>query len=125
MKLIISFFTVFLGLFYSPTDVSEDVVLALKQGKASELVKYFDDKVSIKLISQEDVLSRSQAEANIKYFFEKHSVKSFNASHTSSLNNMSQYITGTLECNNNEKFRVSILIRRNLVTQFRIETNNE
>ncbi len=126
MKLSIAFFTFFLGLFYSPTDVSEDVVNALKQGKASDLVKYFDDKVSIKLISQEDVLSRSQAEANIKYFFERHSVKSFSSTHTSSsANNTSQYITGTLECNNNEKFRVSILIRRNLVTQFRIEANNE
>lgn len=124
MKLVITFFTVFLGVFFSPTDVSEDVVNALKQGKASELVKYFDEKVSIKLINQEDVLSRSQAEANIKYFFEKHPVESFSSSHVSSPNNNSQYITGTLE-SGNEKFRVSILIRRNLVTQFRIETNND
>lgn len=125
MKLIITLLSVILGFFYSPTDVSEDVVAALKQGNASELVKYFDQKVSIKLISQEDVLSKSQAEANIKYFFEKHPVKSFSSSHVSSANNNAQYITGTLECSNNEKFRVSILIRHGLVTQFRIETSNE
>lgn len=124
MKLVITFFTALVGMFFSVTDVSEDVVNALKQGNASELVKYFDAKVSIKLINQEDVLSKSQAEANIKYFFEKHPVKNFSSSHVSSPNNNSQYITGKLE-SGNEKFRVSILIRRNLVTQFRIETNND
>ncbi|MBL7931050.1 MAG: DUF4783 domain-containing protein [Bacteroidia bacterium] len=124
MKLVITFFAVLASVFFSATDVSEDVVNALKQGKTSELVKYFDEKVSIKLINQEDVLSKSQAEANIKYFFEKHPVKNFSSSHISSPNNNSQYITGTLE-SGSEKFRVSILIRRNLVTQFRIETNND
>jgi hypothetical protein len=124
MKLVISILYLVISLFFSPVDVSEDIVLALKQGKSSELVKYFDEKVSVKLINQEDVLSKSQAEANIKYFFEKHPVKSFTSSHISSPNNSSQYITGTLETSN-EKFRVSILIRRNLVSQFRIETNNE
>src|ERR1044071_7456567 len=81
-------------------DVSEDITAALKQGKSSELVKYFDEKVSIRIINQEDVLSKSQAEANLKYFFEKHPVKNFNSSHVSSVNNSAQYITGNLETSN-------------------------
>ena len=105
-------------------DVGEEIMSALKQGKASELVQYFDEKVSIKLINQEDVLSRSQAEANLKYFFEKHPVKSFSNAHRSSMNTTSQYITGTLETGNG-KFRISILIRRDLVSQFRIESDND
>jgi len=124
MKVIISIVYLLFGVFFNTLELSEEIVIALKQGKASELVKYFDDKVSIKLINQEDVLSKSQAEANLKYFFEKHPVKSFSSSHVSSVNNNSQYITGTLE-SGNEKFRVSILIRRNLITQFRIETAND
>lgn len=123
MKLIIHIVYLVFGLF-SMTEVSDEVIAALKQGKSSELVKYFDEKVSVKLINQEDVLSKSQAEANLKYFFEKHPVKAFSGSHASSMNNNMQYITGTLETANG-KFRVSILLRRNLIAQFRIENDNE
>ena len=124
MKLLISIFSLCVALFSSSLEISDEIIAALKQGKASDLVKNFDDKVSIKLINQEDVLSKSQAEANIKYFFEKHPVKSFSSSHVSSVNNNSQYVTGTLETSNG-KFTVSVLIRRNLITQFRIETAND
>jgi hypothetical protein len=123
MKLLFTIITFFSGLFVF-TETSDDVLAALKQGKASELVKYFDEKVSIKIINQEDVLSKSQAEANLKYFFEKHPVKGLSSTHVSSVNNSAQYITGTLETSNG-KFRVSVLLRRNLVSQFRIETDNE
>lgn len=123
MKLLIAFTALIFGLL-SPTDVSEDIVAALKQGNAKELVKSFNEKVSIKLITQEDVLSRSQAEANLKYFFEKHPLKNVSNVHVSSVNNTSQYITCSLETGNG-KFRVSILIRNNLISQFRIENDNE
>jgi hypothetical protein len=123
MKLFIAI-ALFLGISGVSLEVSEEVVGAIGRGKASELVKYFDEKVSIKIISQEDVLSKSQAEANLKFFFEKHPVKAFTSTHISSVNNSSQYITGTLETANG-KYRVSVLIRRNLVSQFRIENDNE
>lgn len=110
-------------MFFSGADVPDEIVSALKQGKSSELIKYFGEKVSVKLSNQEDVLSKAQAEANIKYFFDKHTVKAFSSSHISSMNNSAQYITGTLETSNG-KFRVSILIRNNLISQFRIEDDN-
>lgn len=109
--------------FYS-LEVSDEIVNALKAGKASDLVKYFDEKVALKIINQEDVLSRAQAEANLKHFFSKNTVKTFTSSHVSSMNKQSQYITGTLETSAG-KYRVSILIRHNLVSQFRIEYDNE
>ena len=125
MKLTIYFLYSFLTLFFSSLDVKDDVVTALKSGKASELVKYFEEKVTIKIITQEDVLSKSQAEANLKYFFDKHNVKSFTETQTgSSINSSAQYLTGSLETSNG-KFRVSILIKRNLISQFRIETDND
>lgn len=124
MKLFINIVYLFFGLFFTTGEITDDIVTALKQGKSSDIVKYFDEKVSIKLINQEDVLSKSQAEANLKYFFEKHPVKSFSGSHTSTVNNSQQYITGTLETTN-EKFRVSILVRRGLISQFRIESAND
>lgn len=122
MKVLIQVVFLFFGFAFG--EISDDVIAAVKTGKSSEVVKFFDEKVSIKLINQEDVLSKAQAEANIKFFFEKHPVKSFSATHTSSMNNSAQYVTGSLETGNG-KFRVSILLRRNLVTQFRIETDNE
>ena len=124
MKLLIAIFSLFFGLFITDTELTDEIVLALKQGKSAELVKYFEEKVSIKLLNQEDVLSKSQAEANLNYFFEKHPVKNFSGTHASTVNNSQQYITGTLETANG-KFRVSILIRRNLISQFRIENDND
>ncbi len=123
MKLTISIFYLFFNMFFSGVDIPEEIVTALKLGMATELVKYFGEKVSVKISNQEDVLSKSQAEANIKYFFDKHTVKAFSSSHVSSMNNSAQYITGTLETSNG-KFRVSILIRNNLISQFRIEDDN-
>ncbi len=124
MKYILTVIFSFFALFTSVDDTAEDAITALKQGKVSDLVKLFDEKVSIKLINQEDVLSKSQAEANIKAFFDKHPVKNFTSSHVSTNNTNFQYLTGTLETSNG-KFRVSILIRRNLISQFRIENANE
>ncbi|PBQ31489.1 hypothetical protein CNR22_06830 [Sphingobacteriaceae bacterium] len=124
MKILIHITYLFFSLFFSSGEITDEIVTALRLGKSAELVKYFDEKVSIKLINQEDVLSKPQAEANLKYFFEKHPVKNFTGSHTSTVNNSQQYITGTLETAN-EKFRVSILIRRNLISQFRIENAND
>ncbi len=123
MKLIISI--VFLvSTFFSAFDVTDDVVTALKAGKSSELVKFFDEKVSIKLIDQEDLLSKSQAEANVKYFFEKHPVKNFTISQSNAVTKDVQFLNGTLETSNG-KYRISVLLRRNLISQFRIENENE
>ncbi len=124
MKVLIHIFYLAFGLLFSAAEPSDEIVAAIKQGKTADMVKYFDERMSIKLSNQEDVLSKSQAEANIRFFFEKHPVKSFTAVHVSAVNNNSQYITGTLETTNG-KFRVSVLLRRNLISQFRIEDDND
>ena len=124
MKLLINILYLLFGFLFSAAEPSDEIVAAIRQGKTSDMVKYFDEKMSIKLSNQEDVLSKSQAEANVRYFFEKHPVKSFTAVHVSTNTNSSQYITGTLETSNG-KFRVSVLLRRNLISQFRIEDDND
>jgi hypothetical protein len=126
MKYLIGIIIATFSFFFTVDDTADDAIAALKQGKVSDLIKLFDEKVSIKLVNQEDVLSKSQAEANIKAFFDKHPVKDFKSSHASGQTKSiaMQYITGTLETTNG-KFRVSILIRRNLISQFRIENDNE
>lgn len=123
MKIIVTI-VFFLSSFFTVFDISDDVVSAIKQGKSSELVKFFDEKLSVKILNQEDLLSKTQAEANIKFFFEKHPVKNYTVTHSNTINNNVQFITGTLETSTG-KFRVSVLLRRNLISQFRIENENE
>lgn len=123
MKLVLSIFF-FISSFLNAFDVTDDVVAAIKSGKSSELVKFFDEKLSVKILNQEDLLSKAQAEANVKYFFEKHTIKNFTVSQSRTVNSSVQFVSGSLETANG-KFRVSILLRRNLISQFRIEHDNE
>ena len=115
-------------LFFLPTffnlDINDDLLAAFRQNKSSEISKYFDEKVSMKIINQEDVLSKSQAEANLNYFLEKHIIKSVVKQKTTVINSYSHYLNALLECEN-EKFRLTILDRRNLIAQMRIELMNE
>ena len=117
--ILISFFSLSFGIM----DIPEDIAGALKQGNTSELVKIFSDKVSIKVLNQEDLLSKPQTQAVIEDFFSKHKVKSYQTAHTSIVNGNQQFITGVLDTNNG-KYRISILVRGNVISQFRIEYDN-
>lgn len=108
---------------FSLQDITDEVANALKQGNTAELVKSFSEKISIKVLNQEDLLSKAQAQAVIEDFFSKHKVKGYQTSHTSIVNGNQQFITGTLDTNNG-KFRISILVRGNVISQFRIEHDN-
>ena len=108
---------------FSLQDITDEVANALKQGNTSELVKSFSEKISIKVLNQEDLLSKAQAQAVIEDFLSKHKVKGYQTSHTSIVNGNQQFITGTLDTNNG-KFRISILVRGNVISQFRIEHDN-
>lgn len=124
MKLFSGILYLIFSWFISANTVADDAIAAIKAGKAADLVKLFDERVNFKIVDQEDVLSKQQAEANIKYFFEKHPVKNFTNTHVSNTSEVIQYLTGNLETANG-KYRVSILIRRNLIAQFRIENDNQ
>ena len=123
MKTLVIFLISLLSFSFTLKDLNDDITNALKQGNTSELVKYFSDKISIKVLTQEDLLSKAQAQTLIEDFFSKHKVKNYQTSHTSIVNSNQQFITGSLETNNG-KFRISILVRGNVISQFRIENDN-
>ncbi len=123
MKALVILFISLFSFSFSLRDITDDVANALKQGSASELVKHFAEKVSIKVLNQEDLLSKSQAQALIEDFFNKHKVKSYQTSHTSIVNGDQQFITGALDTNTG-KYRISILVRGSVISQFRIEHDN-
>jgi hypothetical protein len=123
MKALVILFISLFSFSFTSRDITDDVANALKQGNASELVKHFAEKVSIKVLNQEDLLSKSQAQALIEDFFSKHKVKSYQTSHTSIVNGDQQFITGALDTNTG-KYRISILVRGSVISQFRIENDN-
>lgn len=123
MKALVILFISLFSFSFTLRDITDDVANALKQGNASELVKHFAEKVSIKVLNQEDLLSKSQAQALIEDFFNKHKVKSYQTSHTSIVNGDQQFITGALDTYTG-KYRISILVRGSVISQFRIEHDN-
>lgn len=108
-------------------DINEEIASAIKAGNSKVIASYFSDNVDLKVLNQEDVYSKAQAELIIKDFFTKHPVKSFNIIHKSSKND-SQFAIGKLETANG-KFRVYFLLKKSgeklHIHQFRIEPENE
>jgi hypothetical protein len=109
-------------------DVIDNIASAIRSGNPKNISVYFIDNIDLKVINQEDVYSKQQAEMILKDFFSKHTVKSYNVAHKSEPKNGSQYVIGTLETTNG-KFRIYFLIKttgsETLIQQFRIETGNE
>lgn len=127
-KILLSFILFFAFTSLSATDISEEIAAAIRSGNSKNISKYFIDNVDLKVVEQEDVYSRQQAEMILKDFFTKNPVKSFSIIHKSAPKNGSQYIIGSLETSSG-KFRVYFLIKSSgnetLIQQFRIETENE
>jgi hypothetical protein len=95
---------------------------------SAAIAKYFAASVDLKVLDQENIYSKAQAELILKDFFSKHSLKTFNIAHKSVLKNDSQFAIGTLETTNG-KFRVNFVMKTaagvSTITQFRIEHEDE
>jgi hypothetical protein len=109
-------------------DIIDGISTAIRSGNPKNISKYFIENIDLKVIAQEDVYSKQQAEMILKDFFTKHPVKSYTVAHKSEPKAGSQYVIGTLETENG-KFRIYFLIKttgsETLIQQFRIETENE
>jgi len=74
----------------------DEVIGALKDGKASELGKYMDENVEISLPDKSNSYSKAQAVLILKDFFDNNEVKSFEVKHKGDQNG-GQYCVGTLQ----------------------------
>lgn len=92
-------------------DTADEVNAAVKEGNAQKISAFFNSSVDLKILEQEGVYSKSQAELIIKDFFAKHSVKSFVVVHKSSVKVDSQYIIGTL-ITSHGKYRTYFLLNK-------------
>lgn len=74
----------------------DDVVVALRSGNASQLSKYFDNRVDISMPDKADNYSRTQAEMILRDFFVSNTVKNFSLRYKSQ-NAAANYCIGTLQ----------------------------
>ena len=124
MKYFFTFFTVSLLLssftLYGNID---DIIIALKEGNASQIAKYFDNTVEITLPDKSNSYSKSQGEIILKDFFNSSPVKSFDILHKGE-NSGSQYCIGTLATKSGS-YRTTVFMKqkgdKQIVQEIRFE----
>jgi hypothetical protein len=88
--------TVALMSFTAQTTNLDEVIGALKDGKANELGKYLDDNIELTLPDKSNNYSKAQAVLVLKDFFDNNEVKTFEVKHKGDQNG-GQYCVGTLQ----------------------------
>ncbi len=88
-----------------------DITQAIGNGNADKLGMYFDDKVEVAVLDQEDVYNKTQAVGVVKGFFSKNQPRSFSQVHQgTSPGKDSEYCIGNL-VTNGATFRVYIYMK--------------
>ena len=107
------------------TDNAEAISNALKTGNAKELTRYFSSSVNLKILNQEDVYSKAQAELIIKDFFAKNPPKTYTSKHNGTSKNGAQYTIGQITTSNGN-YRTYYFLKKTgealFIQEFRIET---
>lgn len=124
MRHIASIVLLILTLSVSFAQTEENIAVALKAGNSKDIAKHFGANVNLKIINQEDIYSKNQAEMILKDFFAKNPVKNYIAKHNGTSKNGAQYTIGTLNTVNGN-FRIYYFIKKNSdgiqIQEFRIE----
>jgi hypothetical protein len=96
---------------FAQNEVLTNARIALKNGSAKELAKYFSDMVELNLDGTKATYSRTQAEFVLKDFFKKYPPLSFEYIHQGSSKEGLKYAIGKYSYNGGQ-FRVYILIKK-------------
>lgn len=84
--------------------------MALKAGNASQLSRYFDNRIDLSLPDKTDNYSRTQAEMIIKEFFSSAGVRNFELKYKSEKSG-SNYCVGTLQTRSGN-FRTTLFMKQ-------------
>ena len=113
MKSFISTLTLFLSLamvsFTEQASNLDNVIDALKDGKANEIGKYLDENVEITLPDKSNSYSKAQAILILKDFFDNNEVKTFEVKHKGDQNG-GQFCVGTLQTKSGN-YRTTIFMK--------------
>jgi hypothetical protein len=94
---------------FEPLNGLEDVISALRTGRADEVAKYIEDDVEITLTDKSDTYSKAQAIVILRDFFANNRVVSFEVKHKGS-NSNNQFCIGTLQTRSGS-FRTTIFMK--------------
>ncbi len=107
-------------------DISSAVTKAVAEGNASELVKYFNEKVNISIPGSDGLFSKEQAEVILENFFTKNKVTSFKINHKGGSGEGSLYYIGVLNTKE-RKYTTYFLLRviqgRQVIQQLQLEAD--
>lgn len=87
----------------------DDILVALRSGNATQLSRYFDNRVDITLPDKSDNYSRTQAEMVLRDFFGNNSVRNFEIKYKGE-NNGSKYCIGMLLTKNGD-YRTKLFLK--------------
>jgi len=96
-NIMIKLLTLWIGLsasFFQSSDISKNIVAAMKAGSAKELVKFFNETVELKIDGTSSNYSRNQSEMVLRQFFQKNPVRGFSYIHQGSSPEGLKYVIG-------------------------------
>jgi hypothetical protein len=91
-------------------DTFDDVALAIKNGNAKEIAKYFNTNIELTVLDNEGVYSKPQAEVILKNFFGQNPAVSVSIHHRGSSAQGSKYAIATYVCQKS-KYRTYIFMK--------------
>jgi hypothetical protein len=94
---------------FDPLYGLEEVIQALRTGRADEVARYIEDDVELTLPDKSDTYSKAQAIVILKDFFTNNRVISFDIKHQGS-NSSNQFCIGTLHTKSGS-FRTTIFMK--------------
>ena len=131
MKKIKFIFLVLLAAFFvqevRSQSIPREIVTATQNGNASDLAKFFNDKVELILPSKSGVFSKEQAQFIMADFFTSYRPTSFQINHEGKRDN-SSYAIGSY-VSTREKFRFYFLTKvvdnKTVINQIRVDKQDE
>ena len=106
-----------------PTSIQQ----SLQEGNAVSLAKHFGSTVEVTIERKEQICSKMQAEIIMRDFFQKHPPQRVKILHQGG-SSSSSYAILQMACNDNTKYRITLLIKNIadeiFIQQLRIEPND-
>ena len=110
MKKLILLFMVFALPLLSVADNFDDLLQALRNGNAKEIVKNFNANIELTLLDNEGIYSKQQAEQMLRSFSTKYPAKQVNFQHKGASGQGAQYAIANYESSNG-KFRAYVFMK--------------
>ncbi len=95
---------------FTMADTFDDLLQAMRNGNAKEIVKNFNSNIELTLLDNEGIYSKLQAEQMLKNFFLKYPAKQITLQHKGASGQGAQYAIANYEAANG-KFRAYIFMK--------------